>query len=50
MTGGAELLVLIGNKLGIFSHEDLANWAQVKFGRLVAQEFAVNARPHQATI
>src|SRR5579862_478097 len=48
--GRAELAVFVRDELGVFIHEDFARRAEIELRRLVAEEFAVDARPDEASV
>ena len=50
MTGTAEENVAAGDEFGVFGDEDLAGWAEIELGGLVAEELAVNAGPNEAAV
>src|SRR5258708_5545361 len=50
LVGGAEEHVAARDELRVFLDEDLARRAEVEFARLVAEEFAVHARPDEAAV
>jgi len=50
LSGGAELGVLVGDELGVFVHEDFARRSEVELAGVVAEIFAVDPGPDEASV
>ena len=50
LPGTAQLLVLVGDELCVFSHENFTGGAQVEILGFLVEELAVNPGPDQASI
>src|SRR5579871_3266608 len=50
LTGAAELLVFVRNKLGVLFNEDFARRAEVELARMIAEILAMNTGPDQSAI
>ena len=50
LSGRAEEFITAGDKFGVFLHKDLADRAEVEHFGVIAEELAVDARPHESPI
>ena len=50
LTGGAELLVLVRDKIRVLLHENLPRRPEIELRGLIPEKFAMDPRPDQAAI
>src|ERR1700730_1803914 len=50
LTGGAQLFVLMGYEIRVFFHEYFSRRSKIELLRVIAEEFAMHARPNKPAI